>query len=109
MAAAGLFIWLLLLAGVFSGAFWLSIFDRLFLLAPWVVVPLSLSLVPARASRFPKFSGQMLEYFLFCSAALATLSFFHSSEPQSSGFDVHLAYGLSGISNRWFGAFFWIF
>jgi YndJ-like protein len=70
MARAGVLIWLILLSGVLLDKFWLSIFDLLFLLAPWVVVPLTLSLVPAAQYNRP------IRYLLFPGAVLATASFF---------------------------------
>jgi hypothetical protein len=77
MAAIGSVVWIVLLAGVYFDKFRLSIFDLLFLLAPWVAVPLALSLVPATsAGRFSALSAAVVKYFLFPGAALATFSFF---------------------------------
>lgn len=77
MAAAGGLIWLILLGGVLLNRFWLSTFDFLFLLAPWVVVPLTLSLVPAiEDSRPSRISRSAIAYLLFPGAVLATASFF---------------------------------
>lgn len=77
MAAAGGLIWLILLGGVLLNMFWLSIFDVLFLLAPWVVVPLTLSLVPAAQGNGPsRINDSAIRYLLLPGAVLATASFF---------------------------------
>ena len=77
MAAFGGLIWLILLGGVLLNNFRLSIFDLLFLLAPWVVVPLALSLVPvAQDNWFSRISAGGVRYLLFPGAALTTVSFF---------------------------------
>lgn len=77
MAFAGSFIWLPLLASIYLNISRLSVFDLLFLLAPWVVVPLALSLVPATStSHFSARNGAVVKYLLFPGAALTTLSFF---------------------------------
>jgi hypothetical protein len=77
MAATGSVVWIVLLAGVYFNQFRLSVFDLLFLLAPWVAVPLALSLVPATStSRLSALNASALKYLLFLGAALATLSFF---------------------------------
>ena len=77
MAAVGGLIWLILLSGVLLSKFWLSIFDLLFLLAPWVVVPLTLSLIPAVHDNRPsRINGTVIRYLLFPGAVLATASFF---------------------------------
>lgn len=77
MAAAGGLIWSALLGGVLLNRFWLSIFDLLFLFAPWVVVPLTLSLVPAAQDNLPpRINGSVIRCLLFPGAILATTSFF---------------------------------
>jgi hypothetical protein len=76
-AAAGAVIWLILLAGVFIGDLRLSIFELLFLLAPWVVVPLALSLVPKTQVSGPSQLWRVVvRYALMPGAALVTASFF---------------------------------
>lgn len=76
MAAVGGLIWLILLSGVLLNKFWLSIFDLLFLLAPWVVVPLTLSLVPAAQDNWPsRINGSLIRHLLFPGAVLTTTSF----------------------------------
>lgn len=77
MAAGGGLIWLILLSGVLLNKFRLSIFDLLLLLAPWVVVPLTLSLVPdARDNRPSRINCSVIGYLLFPAAVLTTTSFF---------------------------------
>jgi len=77
MAAAGGLIWLILLGGVLVHKFSLSIFDLLFLLAPWVVVPLTLGLVPAARDNRPSLiNSSVIRYLLFPGAVLTTTSFF---------------------------------
>ena len=77
MATVGGVVWLSLLAGVLLHRFRLSIFDLLFLLAPWVVVPLGLGLIPAeRRSRLSRWAGLAVRYSLFPGAALTTVGFF---------------------------------
>lgn len=77
VATAGGLIWLILLSGVLLNKFWLSIFDLLFLFAPWVAVPLTLSLVPAAQDNLPsRINGSVIRYLLFPGAILATTGFF---------------------------------
>jgi len=76
MAVVGGASWLILLAGVLRGFFRLSIFDLLFLLAPWVMAPLGLNLVAAQADRLAQMNVLVVRYLLFPAAALATASFF---------------------------------
>src|SRR5215469_15596723 len=77
MSAAGGMIWLLLLAGTILNSFRLSIFELLFLLAPWVTVPLSLSLVAANeCSSLRRLTSAVIRNSLFPAALLATVSFF---------------------------------
>ena len=76
MAPACAVVWLILVVGVLLSFFLLSIFDLLFLLAPWVVVPLALSLVPEQASRISQVNKLVVRYLLLPGAALTTASFF---------------------------------
>ena len=76
-ATVGGVIWLIVLAGVVFGAFRLSIFDLLFLFAPWVAVPLALSLVPTtQGNGLSRFCSVVVRYLLLPGAALVTASFF---------------------------------
>ena len=77
MATAGGLVWLVVVAGAVLGIFRLSIFDLLFLLAPWVVVPLALSLVlAAETGRIPKTAKRMIRFAILPGAVFATISFF---------------------------------
>jgi hypothetical protein len=77
VAAFGGLIWVVLLLGNVLITFRLNIFELLFLLAPWVVVPLTLSLVPAtNASPIASACCSPVRYLLLPGAALATISFF---------------------------------
>ena len=75
MAVFGGAAWLIVLAGVLLGFFRLSILDLLFLLAPWVIVPLGLNLVPAQADRLAQRNVLVVRYLLLPAAALTTASF----------------------------------
>src|SRR5215472_4601566 len=75
MAAGGGFIWLFLLFGTATGRFSLSIFDLLFLLAVWLVVPLTLSLLPATSSRITRMVCDVILYCLLPGAIFATVGF----------------------------------
>jgi len=76
MAAGGGFFWLFLLFRTATGRFSLSIFELLFLLAVWVVVPLTLSLVPATTiSIIARMVCNVILYCLFSAAILTTFSF----------------------------------
>ena len=77
MAAMGAAIWLVLLAGVFFGVFRLSIFDLLFLLAPLVVGPLALSLIPTtQGSVLSQLCNAVARYLIPLGAGSVTASFF---------------------------------
>lgn len=76
MASAGGAVWLILVVGVLLKLFCLSIFDLLFLLAPWVLVPLVLNLLPEQSSPLSQVSKLVARYLLFPGAALTTASFF---------------------------------
>lgn len=97
MAAAGGLIWLILLGGVLLDKLRLSIFDLLFLFAPWVVVPLTLSLVPAAQGNRPsRINGTVMRYLLFPGAVLTTTSFFMRDGSAAGALTV--LYLLAGIS-----------
>lgn len=82
MASVGGLIWLILLVGVLLHSFRLSIFDLLFLLAPWVVVPLALSLMPAAQDNRPsRINERVIRYLPLPGAALITASFFLKDGP----------------------------
>lgn len=76
MAAVGGLVWLALLVCVLLNNLPLSTFDLLFLLAPLVVVPLTLSLVPTvQDSLLFGISGRVIRYLLLPGAILTTASF----------------------------------
>jgi len=76
IAVVGGVAWLTLLAGALLSFFRLSIVDLLFLLAPWVIVPLALNLVPAQGNRLSQVNVLVVRYLFFPAAALTTASFF---------------------------------
>lgn len=84
IAVVGAAAWLILLAGALLSFCRLSIFDLLFLLAPWVIVPLGLNLVPAQGHRLSQVNALVVRYLFFPAAALTTASFF-SKDGQSAG------------------------
>jgi len=89
MATVGVLVWLILLSGALLNKSWLSIFDLLFLLAPCVVVPLTLGLVPAaRNNRPSRVNGSVIRYLLFPGAVLTTTSFFLRDGRPSGGLTV---------------------
>jgi hypothetical protein len=76
MATVGGLIWLTLLVCALMNLFQLSIFDLLFLLAPLVVVPLTLSLVPAVQDSSPfGISVRVIRYLLLPGVILTAASF----------------------------------
>jgi hypothetical protein len=77
VAIAGGLVWLVFLAAVLFGYFRLSIFELLFLLAPWVAVPLALSLLPAMQSRrVSRVCSVVVRCLVLPGAALVSVSFF---------------------------------
>jgi hypothetical protein len=73
----GVIVWLVLVAGTWSGWPQLGIIELLFLLAPWIVLPLGTSLIPS-LDNFDQPTAQrsVLKWIIFAAAALATISFF---------------------------------
>jgi hypothetical protein len=73
----GAVVWLGLLAGTWSGWPQLGVIELLFLLAPWIVVPLATSLIPSLdESDPPTVLRPAARWIIFAAAALATISFF---------------------------------
>jgi YndJ-like protein len=69
--------WLGMAAGSWSGWPQLGVVEVLFLLAPWIVVPLATSLIPPLEPTEPLTSQwPALNWMIFAAAALATISFF---------------------------------
>jgi len=76
MAIAGGVTWSILAVAAALNVFPFSIFELLFLLAPWVVVPLSLSLVPRTSSSgLFRITVTLVRYLIFPGAILTTASF----------------------------------
>jgi YndJ-like protein len=73
----GTAVWLGLVAGTWSGWPQLGVIELLFLLAPWIVVPLATTLIPP-VNEFdpPAEQRPALRWIIFVAAALATISFF---------------------------------
>jgi hypothetical protein len=70
-------VWLGLVAGTWSGWPQLGVIELLFLLAPWIVVPLANSLMPAVNQIDPPLAERSaLQWIIVAAAALATVSFF---------------------------------
>jgi len=73
----GAAVWLGLVGGTWSGWPQLSVIELLFLLAPWIVVPLANSLMPSLdESGPPAAQRKTLKWIIFAAATLATVSFF---------------------------------
>src|SRR5258708_36109262 len=73
----GAAVWLAMAAGTWSGWPPLGVVELLFLLAPWIVVPLATSLIPSLAkSDSPSGRQPASKWIIFWAAALATCSFF---------------------------------
>jgi hypothetical protein len=70
-------VWFVLGAGTWSGWPQLGVIELLFLLAPWIVVPLANSLIPSLyISETPAARRPAFKWIIFAAAALATVSFF---------------------------------
>src|SRR5438477_847075 len=80
-------VWLGMAAGSWSGWPQLGVIEVLFLLAPWVVIPLGNWLIPS-LDAFQPLTGQRpaMNWILFGAAALATVSFFLPVGPWAASF-----------------------
>jgi hypothetical protein len=77
MVLLGGAVWFVLAAGTWSGWPQLGVIELLFLLAPWIVVPLAASLIPSMDnSESPAAWRPASKWIIFAAAALATISFF---------------------------------
>jgi hypothetical protein len=77
VAVLGAAVWFGLVAGTWSGWPQLGVIELLFLLAPWIVVPLANSLIPpVNQTEPPSAMNVVLKWITFVAAALATISFF---------------------------------
>ncbi len=73
----GAAVWLGMAAGSWTGWPQLGVIEVLFLLAPWIVVPLANSLIPSLDASGPLTGWQRAsKWIIFAAAALATISFF---------------------------------
>jgi len=77
--------WLALAAGFLFGWLQLDVVELLFLLAPWVVVPLAISLIPLLdgSGRIGIRLGR-LSWIMLAAALLATVSFFQPAGPSAA-------------------------
>jgi hypothetical protein len=77
--------WLALAAGFLFGWLQLDVVELLFLLAPWVVVPLAISLIPLLdGSRRIGMRLGRLSWIMLAAALLATVSFFQPAGPSAA-------------------------
>lgn len=73
----GAAVWLGMVAGTWGGWPQLGVIELLFLLAPWIVVPLAASLIPPiDNTETPGAPRPALRWIVFAAAALATISLF---------------------------------
>jgi hypothetical protein len=73
----GTVVWLVMVAGTWSGWPQLGVIELLFLLAPWIVAPLASSLIPSLDKpAAPAEQRPALKWIISAAAALATISFF---------------------------------
>lgn len=103
----GAVVWLGMVAGTWSGWPQLGVIELLFLLAPWIVVPLATSLIPSLDSSV-SLAGQRptLRWVIFAAAALATVSFFLptgilAASLAGAWFLVCSAFALRGLHRLW--------
>ena len=77
--------WLAIAAGFWFGWLQLDVVELLFLLAPWIVVPLAISLIPPIDDSRRDGSRQIaLSWIMLAAAILATLSFFQPAGPKAA-------------------------
>lgn len=76
----GTAVWFVLVAGTWGGWPQLGVIELLFLLAPWIVIPLATSLIPSlNEPGSPAEQRPALRWIIFAAAGLATISFFLST------------------------------
>jgi hypothetical protein len=107
VALLGAVVWLGMVAGTWSGWPQLGVIELLFLLAPWIVVPLATSLIPS-LDKSELLTGQRsaLNWIIFGAAALATISFFLPTGIVAASFAgawllVCALFGLRGFRRLW--------
>ncbi len=103
----GTVVWLVLVGGTWSGWPQLGVIELLFLLAPWIVVPLATSLIPTlEGSEAPTARRPALQWIIFAAAALATVSFFLPAGDLAASFAsawlvVCASFALRGLRRLW--------
>ena len=103
----GAAVWLGMAAGTWSGWPQLGVIELLFLLAPWIVVPLATSLIPSLdKSDSPSGRQRASTWVTFGAAALATCSFFLPVGPLAASFAtawllVCALFTLRGLRRLW--------
>jgi YndJ-like protein len=103
----GAAVWFVLAAGTWSGWPQLGVIELLFLLAPWIVVPLAASLIsPADKFNPPAALLLAVRWIIFAAAALATISFFLPTGILSASFAsawllVCAFFALRGLRRIW--------
>ena len=107
IALIGAVVWLGMVAGTWSGWPQLGVIELLFLLAPWIVVPLATSLIPSLdKTELPTGQWSALNWGIFGAAALATISFFIPTGVLAASFAgawllVCALFGLRGLRRLW--------
>jgi hypothetical protein len=103
----GAVVWLVMVAGTWSGWPQLGVIELLFLLAPWIVVPLASSLIPPPGKSEPPAQRQpAAKWIIFVAAALATISFFLPTGILAASFAgawllVCASFALRGLRRLW--------
>jgi hypothetical protein len=103
----GAAVWLGIAAGTWSGWPQLGVLEVLFLLAPWIVVPLATSLIPSLdKTELPAAQWSGLNWGIFGAAALGTISFFIPNGILAASFAgawllVCVLLGLRGLRRLW--------
>ncbi len=103
----GAMVWLGIAAGSWSGWPQLGVIEPLFLLAPWIAVPLATSLIPpVDGCDSPTRQRPTLNWVMFAAAALATTSFFLPVGILAASFAaawllVCAWFGLRGVCRFW--------
>jgi hypothetical protein len=100
----GAAVWFGMVAGTWSGWPQLGVIELLFLLAPWIVVPLATSLIPPVNESDPPTAQRPV--LVFVAVALATISFFLSIGILSASFAsawmlVCVFFALRGLRRIW--------
>jgi hypothetical protein len=103
----GAAVWLAMATGNCMGWLHLEVIELLFLLAPWIVVPLATSLIPSVDGYKPQTGRQgASKWIIFTAAALATASFFLPLSTWSASLAVAwllvcASFALRGLRRLW--------